>query len=62
MADNYIPTKQENCPKHLKALQTAYTALMKHYNAEGFNADIQLADAVDHVGAAIRALGYEPRD
>ncbi len=61
MADNYIPVKDKNCPKYLKALQTAYTDLMKVIDAN-FGGDVQDAEAIDHIGAAIRALGYEPRD
>jgi hypothetical protein len=62
MTSSYIPVNEPNCPKYLKDLQNAYTSLMKQEEANGYDGDIQLAEAIDHVGGAIRSLGYEPKD
>lgn len=44
----------------IEHLQDAYKQLVQRLPAE--DGDAELADAIDHIGSAIRALGAEPND
>lgn len=43
----------------VQSLQQAYKLLAQYFEDEG-GRGVDLANAIDHTGAAIRSLGYEP--
>jgi len=46
----------------IASLQKAYTLLMEEAETADTIHGSMVADALDHIGAAIRALGYEPKE